>query len=152
MSQDKLLPGGTVKYRENSADSVVFHLFGHTASAPRTMTITRDLPTPRKGNLGTMKVKVNVHMPVDIGTELVPNITPTVIKLETSVPVGSHSAALQAGFESLSKMMYHIFDDDENSGPVRKLFLNGLLPEGSDESWGVNGHDYDLRNGDKPTS
>lgn len=149
MSQNKLLPSGTVKYRENSADSVVFHLKGHTAQAPRTMTITRELPTPRKGNLGTMKLKINVHMPVDIGTETVPNITPSVVKVETSVPVGAHSSALQTAFRAISAMMFSDYENGDASQPVSNLFLYGLLPDGTDGTWNVDDWNYDLLTGEK---
>jgi len=129
-----LLPDGAVKFRENSADSVLFHLKEHTPSAPATMTITRTLPKPRKGNNGTVKVLINARRHVDIqvdGSEGTRSV-PVICKLETSLPVGAEVEVLRSLFGDIKNFVAtgvaSIHDD------VRNVFEIGLLPDGSGES------------------
>jgi hypothetical protein len=84
-----LLQDGAKKFRENSADSVLFHLNQHTPALPRTLTSTRELPKPRKGNLGTNKTFLNFRIMRNIATTgEADKLVPQIVKIETSNPVG----------------------------------------------------------------
>lgn len=134
MTQFNLLPLDTIKYRENSADSVVFHLDGHTPEAPRTCTYTRTLPKPRKGNNGTMKVMLNVRNTVNIGSVEEPNYVPVIAKLETSVPVGASIDDLYytpfGVLEALAGSRPDAVQQIKNNAYAeqRNIFIHGLLP------------------------
>lgn len=126
MPQFQILPVNTVKFRENSSDSVVFHLEGSTAEMPYTMTFTRQLPTARKGNNGTMKTFVNIRFTVNIGTDEVPKYVPQVVKLETSIPVGSEVTTF------VNKLLYPIrllsSNNADTIDELERVFVHGLLP------------------------
>lgn len=127
---NNLLSPSAEKFRENSADSVVFHSLGHTPTSPATVTVTRTLPKPRKGNNGTMKVLVNARRTVDItapgdaGTRPVP----VIVKLETSMPVGADITDLT---HVLVDIMRFAAPVPQTEGDRQKLFQYGLLPDGS---------------------
>lgn len=130
-----LLPQNSVKFRENSADSVVYQLEGHTATEPATLTITRVLPTPRKGNNGTMKVYLNarrttsITVPGDAGSVI--RQVPVICKVETSLPVGADTMVLKQLFSDLSRFMTvnGSADDDQE-----RVFASGLLPDGTGDT------------------
>lgn len=92
------LPVEAVKMRELNGDTTVYALTGHRPDQRRLLTVTSKLPTPRKGNPGT--VKSTVHLLADQpiyntvnGVETV-KMVPTVTKIETSYPVGTDADSL----------------------------------------------------------
>lgn len=130
----QLIPLRSVKFRENSADSVTFNMDGHGADEPRTVTISRSLPTPRKGNQGTVKTFINVRKTVIINEDTA-NEKPVVaiLKIETSVPVGCSDSAIMDMFKSI---LDGLTTTGEYSEPGRirsmsNLFIKGLLPNRS---------------------
>jgi hypothetical protein len=128
MSIDNLLPNGSVKFRETSADSVVFHTIGHTPELPRTMTITRTLPVPRKGNAGTAKIVVSLRVHEDIGTPEAPNVVPIISKFSTSCPVGSKYASMALSLNMFAFLLDRQTYGEETTEQAREdLFLRGYL-------------------------
>lgn len=127
MSTANLLLPGTRKFRENSADSVTYHLSGHTATNPRTITISRTLPTPRKGNPGTCKIAINARNNVTLDvTKPTERVVPVIFKCETSVPVGANIQALEDLFWELKQVL----DWDSNfKNEQSDLFTSGMLPD-----------------------
>lgn len=77
--------------RERGPDTVVYALSGHTPVNPKTLTVTSNLPVPRKGNAGTTKTLVVLRHEVTLnaGTDSEKNV-PIIAKLETSFPVGTN--------------------------------------------------------------
>jgi len=128
-------PIGTKKFRENSADSVLFHLEGHTPELPRTLTVTRNLPTPRKGNAGTMKVTFNVRRSFTLPQGTGYKVVPAIVKLETSMPVG-----LTAGqcIETLNQIMGCVTNDTAYYDTLESIFVLGELPDGQYDDSGYN--------------
>jgi hypothetical protein len=132
------LPSGSVKFREHSADSVVFLLEDHTAEQPRTLTLTRTLPVARKGNAGATKILTNVHINTNIGTDEAPKIVPVVAKLEVSAPVGASSAAIQCAILNATSQLSAENSVYLDSHPLSQqvfdsLYKQGILPEGQGE-------------------
>lgn len=128
----QILPADSLKFRENSADSIVYHLPGHTPTRPFTATVTRALPSPRKGNAGTMKIFVNIRKSEEItGPDGISRIVPVITKLETSVPVGTDA---QTGlFTCLEVIRGFTADlsnpDKDKDATLASLFMAGYLPE-----------------------
>lgn len=111
------------KYRENSKDSIVYIAQSHTVEQPRLVTVTSELPTPRKGNAGTMKTTINSRWTVNIAKDGEPeNNVPVIVKLQTSFPVGSEVSDMQDACHVISNFMAQADADFE------KLFKTGLLP------------------------
>jgi hypothetical protein len=109
----------------------MFHLDGHTAVAPRSLSVTRILPTPRKGNPGTCKTFLNLRLTTDIShTEGVEKLVPTIIKIETSCPVGSDMDPLRLAFVQLANILKPTGPGD-HSAAQRDLFLRGYLLDNS---------------------
>jgi hypothetical protein len=129
MSIEQFIQPGASKFRENSADSVVFNLEGHTPEYPRSLTMTRTLPVPRKGNAGTSKVLLNFRVSANIGTADVPKIVPTILKIETSIPVGTSVDVVKVLFaqaEDVIKMTEA--ETDLGFGTRRnEVFMQGYL-------------------------
>lgn len=112
------------KFRENSKDSIVYIQEGHTVNKPKLVTITSDLPTPRKGNAGTMKTTVNCRVTVNIAPAGEPEIlVPVIAKLQTSFPVGVTLEQMQAASHSLINFL--ALEDAD----FKALFYTGILPE-----------------------
>jgi hypothetical protein len=128
MSNYNMLPDNTTKFRETSADSVVFHLAGHTPELPRTLTQSRILPTPRKGNAGTCKTFLNARVTSNIGSVENPVLVPTIVKLEISCPVGSTSETVHTALTALEGLTAPSHYSDVNSSDARDdLLLSGYL-------------------------
>lgn len=110
------------KLREKSADSTVYVFDDHTVERPHTLTITSTLPTPRKGNPGTVKTQLNMHKTVvlDEGTSNERTV-PLVVKTETSFPVGTSQADREAVLLDMAGLQ-----TCGNQGD--KLLFNGVLP------------------------
>lgn len=125
-----LLPTGSRKFRENTADSVLFHMMEHTADKPSTITVTRTLPTPRKGNPGTQKTTINCRttsiLDVGLATE---RKVPVIVKIETSMPVGANSNDFKRALNNISGAV--IVSLNTLSDEQKDLFITGLLPEAS---------------------
>lgn len=127
-------PFGSKKFRENSADSVLFHLKDHTPELPRTLTVTRTLPTPRKGNAGTMKVQFNLRRNYQIPNGTGFKTVPAIVKLETSMPVGLKPREC---IETLISLI-GVTSLDANFDEIREaIFIRGELPDGIYDSQGV---------------
>jgi hypothetical protein len=116
------------KLREINSDTVQFALTEHTPQNRHLLTVTSKLPTPRKGNPGTVKTTVHMlkdfELTSDDGTK---KLVPVIIKLETSFPVGTNSNELKLSMQKFSSVTqdYEVFAD---------LFANGLLVDVRDES------------------
>lgn len=131
-----LLPTGSRKFRENTADSVLFHMMEHTADRPSTVTVTRTLPTPRKGNPGTQKTTINCRttsiLDVGLATE---RKVPVIVKIETSVPVGADYNDFIRALNNISGAVLVNFNT--LTSEQRDLFITGLLPEAPVATSGV---------------
>lgn len=134
MSKSQIVQSGSEKFRENSADSVTFHNGSHTAILPDTVTISRSLPTPRKGNMGTTKISLNCRKAFVIheGTANEKTVL-GIVKVETSVPVGIDPNEL---FDFVYAALYGFssYRGDMTANGRREsviqLAVNGKLPDG----------------------
>lgn len=112
------------KLREKSADSILYTLEDHAADFPQTVTITSTLPTPRKGNPGTVKTLINVRTTIALD-EGKPSerYVPLIAKLEMSCPVGSTPFNRQNVSYIVAAALLQSNDafDDQ--------FYNGILPQ-----------------------
>lgn len=83
-------PVAIQKLRELSSDSILYTRPEHSVTKPVTVTISSDLPTPRKGNAGTVKTTINsrVTVALDEDTQQEKNV-PVICRVQTSFPVGS---------------------------------------------------------------
>lgn len=127
MSLENMLPPGARKFRENSADSVVYNCIDHSAEQPSTLTISRQLPVPRKGNPGTVKMFINRRKSIVLDRSG-PNerVVPFIVKIETSAPVGTDLGDVTLTLQSILALL-----DDSKSGSqddFRDLYLTGMLP------------------------
>jgi hypothetical protein len=111
------------KFRELSSDKIIYTLPGHSIEKPITLTIQSDLPVPRKGNPGTVKTFVNIRRTVvlDSGLATERNV-PTIVKLETSFPVGTTQADRLAILAQIASVASQSDEAADN------LFYDGLLP------------------------
>lgn len=111
------------KYREHSADSATYIRPGHSIEKPSTITINSDLPTPRKGNPGTMKTTVNCRqsdvLDEGLSTE---RVVPVICKVQTSFPVGCSLAARRSAVKgAIAALLQEDFK-------FNQLFYTGILP------------------------
>jgi len=133
--KSQLVPHGATKFRENSADSVTFHLAEHTAALPSIVTISRTLPTPRKGNAGTMKIFVNFRKSILINSGLADEkIVLQISKLETSIPVGISAAAARVNVRDslLGFITTDSNPDNTTAGrdqSLEDMLVTGILPD-----------------------
>lgn len=104
-----LLPGDGIlteitKFRELSPNKTQYIFDDHTIEMPHTVTITSILPSPRKGNPGTLKTQLNYHRTVIADAGLpTQRYVPQVVKIETSFPVGTdHEEMIQTFLMGLS--------------------------------------------------
>lgn len=111
------------KFREVSAGKIVYNLPGSSIEVPKTLTVTSILPTPRKGNPGTVKTLFNLHNQVTLDEGLpTQRQAPIVLKLEVSFPLGSTDAdrgdilSMLAGFSNYME------------ADMKALLANGVLP------------------------
>lgn len=116
-------PVQLTKFRELSADSILYLRIGHTADLPKQITVTSDLPVPRKGNPGTVKTTINSRYSavLDKG-EPTERVVPVICKIMTSYPVGTSLADRREavrGAIALAMTDDAIFDE---------LFYTGILP------------------------
>lgn len=133
MPKSQIVTPGSRKFRENSADSVTFHNTDHSAVLPDTTSISRSLPTPRKGNMGTTKISLNCRKAFVIHKDTANEKTVLgIIKVETSVPVGIDAD----DFYSLvyQSLQGFITQSDGTSYEGRlesivRLVVNGELPD-----------------------
>lgn len=112
------------KFRELSNDKILYNCPGHSIELPQTVTITSTLPTPRKGNPGTVKTLVNVRRTIVLGegTASERNV-PVVAKIELSLPLGTSAAERKAIMQQSASALL-MSDDDATS-----LFYTGILPQ-----------------------
>lgn len=112
------------KFREVAAGKIVYNLPGSSIEVPKVLTVTSTLPTPRKGNPGTVKTLFNLHNQVTLDTGLpTQRQAPIVVKLEVSFPLGSTDSDRE---ESL--MMVGLLCD-YSDGVLEALLKNGVLPQ-----------------------
>jgi hypothetical protein len=140
------VPMDSVKFRELSQDSVQYLLPGHSVEYPKTITVSRNLPIPRRGNRGTNKTTINTHIYVNVGTTESPKIVPVVCRLEVSAPVGcSREDIIEALFATTHGVGQRVTAavaantsllDDANDG-ISNLLRDGILPEGVSD-WATN--------------
>lgn len=126
---NKFVPKGAVKFRENSADQVVFHLKDHSVELPHTLTITRTLPEPRRGHYGTQKFYFNYRKTINMGSEQEKKLAPVITKIETSVPVGAEAIELANVLSNASLLIAPSAD----SGDIIDALRAGLLPDAAGE-------------------
>jgi len=131
------------KLREKSADSVLYTLRHHNIEMPQTLTVTSSLPSPRKGNPGTVKTVMNLRLTdkLDRGLPTERNV-PIIIKLETSFPVGSDSTKRMSALLAMATVL------TQAPNAADSLFYSGLLPEFTSEASG--GGDQPGDDGDGP--
>lgn len=118
--------GGPVrKFREQAGNKVQYLLPGHSSANSRTITATSVLPVPRKGNPGTLKTAVNVHLGVTLDAgKVTERVVPVVAKLETSLPMGINPAELELAMSYL-----HGATDILTDEIAKDLFCVGILPQ-----------------------
>lgn len=118
--------GGPVrKFREQAGNKVQYLLPGHSSANSRTITATSVLPVPRKGNPGTLKTTVNVHLGVTLDAgKLTERVVPVVAKLETSFPMGTTPQDQETAISYL-----HGATDILNDAIAKDLFCIGILPQ-----------------------
>jgi hypothetical protein len=111
------------KLRELSPDSINYTRVGHTVQLPVTVTVSSELPTPTKGNAGTVKTTINSRVNVMLapGTPNEKRV-PVICKVQTSFPVGT---TLEDRRKAVQGALAALLQDDEN---FDKLFYHGLLP------------------------
>lgn len=111
------------KFRELSADSIVYLNDDHNVELPRHITLTSELPVPRKGNMGTLKTTVNARYSVELnaGTDEA-KVVPVICKIQTSFPVGTTLADRKAAVARACALALQ--DDPEFDA----LFGTGILP------------------------
>jgi len=135
MSKSQIVIFGATKFRENSADSVTFHCDDHTAGLPSTQSFSRILPTPRKGNLGTVKALMNARKAfvINSGTATEKSVL-GIIKVETSVPVGVSENEFRLYLTEVLKGYNTSQSENGGSDAGRNksntdMTVNGLLPD-----------------------
>lgn len=97
-SGESALPVTGQMQREISSDTVRFALDNHTPSQRELLTVTSKLPTPRKGNAGTVKNTIHFLKDLSVGTfdnSGQENYAPAIIRIETSFPVGTDPEILR---------------------------------------------------------
>jgi hypothetical protein len=111
------------KLRELSPDSINYTRIGHSVQLPITVTVSSDLPSPTKGNAGTVKTTINSRVNVMLA-EGTPNEkrVPVICKVQTSFPVGTTLADRR---KAVNGAVAALLQDDE---AFDKLFYHGLLP------------------------
>jgi len=78
------------KFREVSADKLIFNGPGHSIELPEQLTVTSTMPTPRKGNPGPVKTSLSFNKSIILDQGLDSQRTaPIVIKVDVSLPVGT---------------------------------------------------------------
>nr|6YFG_AA Chain AA, coat protein [Beihai levi-like virus 32]6YFG_AB Chain AB, coat protein [Beihai levi-like virus 32]6YFG_AC Chain AC, coat protein [Beihai levi-like virus 32]6YFG_AD Chain AD, coat protein [Beihai levi-like virus 32]6YFG_AE Chain AE, coat protein [Beihai levi-like virus 32]6YFG_AF Chain AF, coat protein [Beihai levi-like virus 32]6YFG_AG Chain AG, coat protein [Beihai levi-like virus 32]6YFG_AH Chain AH, coat protein [Beihai levi-like virus 32]6YFG_AI Chain AI, coat protein [Beih len=125
-------PIAIFKLRELSSDSTLFTLPGHSVTLPNTLGIVSHLPTPRKGNPGTVKTMRNLRKTILLGAGTASErAVPIVIKTETSFPVGTTE---EDRAEVLKQMASFLIEEVKNnqelaySGYVQdKYFIEDLV-------------------------
>lgn len=124
-----ILPPFSRKFRETNADTTVFQQGDHSATRPALVTVTRILPTPRKGNPGTQKVTINYRrttvLDVGLPTE---RMAPVILKIETSIPVGTDVTDILDLFKAPSAAL-SVSDPAVLENFQKDLFITGLLPD-----------------------
>lgn len=112
------------KLRDLSADSALYMQSFGTPDLPRQVTIKSELPTPRKGSLGTTKTYINVRHMVKINQGLEnERSVPLVLKIETSVPIGTTVPELSTILHEGSIIL------TQTDNELYRRFVTGLLPE-----------------------
>lgn len=112
------------KFREVAAGKIVYNLPGSSIEVPKTLTVTSTLPTPRKGNPGTVKTLFNIHNQVTLDKGLpTERQAPIVVKLDVSFPLGSTEADRAETLAMLSGLY------DYTDAELNALLKNGVLPK-----------------------
>nr|APG77094.1 hypothetical protein [Beihai levi-like virus 29] len=112
------------KFRELSANKIMYVFDDHTPANPHTLTVTSVLPAPRKGNPGTMKTTMAFHKSVtlDAGTAA-ERAVPVVARLETSFPMGTSKADRKAVLNALAA------GTSLDDVTISSLLEKGILPQ-----------------------
>lgn len=114
------------KFRELSPNKIQYIFDDHTVEAPHSVTITSILPSPRKGNPGTLKTMLNYHRTVIADTGLpTERRVPQVVKLETSFPVGTTQEDMVKTF--LAAMSVPWCRNDQDVEKIIGLLSRGIL-------------------------
>lgn len=110
------------KLREISADTIMYTRSEHSVTHPVTVTVSSELPVPRKGNAGTVKTTVNSRVTVNIdeGTASEKSV-PVICKVQTSFPVGT---TLTQRRSAIAGALTALLQDDAE---FDSLFYKGLL-------------------------
>lgn len=112
------------KFREIGADKFTYTLAGFTLDKQNLLTVQSVLPSPRKGNPGTLKTFFNFRKQVtlDAGTAS-EREAPIVVKIEMSFPLGAHIDDKNAARAYLATLA------DVSDTEVNNLVYNGIMPQ-----------------------
>lgn len=112
------------KFREIASDKFTYTLTGFSLDNQNLLTVQSVLPSPRKGNPGTLKTFFNFRKQVtlDAGTAS-EREAPIVIKVEMSFPLGSHVDEKNAARAYLATLA------DITDPEVNNLVYNGIMPQ-----------------------
>lgn len=112
------------KFREIASDKFTYTLAGFTLDQQNLLTVQSILPSPRKGNPGTLKTLLNFRKQVTLDAGLsTERQAPIVIKVEMSFPLGSSIAEKDAARAYLATLA------DVDDTEVSQLVYNGILPQ-----------------------
>jgi hypothetical protein len=111
------------KFREVSSDKIVYNLPGSSIEDPKQITVTSTLPTPRKGNPGTVITAFNIRRLVvlDAGTDS-ERKAPIVVKVQYSLPLGSTQVDREAAFADVVGLTEY------TDAKLLGLVKNGVFP------------------------
>lgn len=112
------------KFREIAADKFTYTLSGFTLDKQNLLTVQSTLPSPRKGNPGTLKTSLNFRKQVTLDAGLSTERTaPIVIKVDMSFPLGATVADKDVVRAYLAKLA------NVSDTTVNELVYNGILPQ-----------------------
>jgi hypothetical protein len=112
------------KFREVAAGKIVYNLPNSSIEVPKILTVTSTLPTPRKGNPGTVKTLFNIHNQVTLDAGLpTQRQAPIVLKLEVSFPLGSTDADREETLLMVGGLCNYA------DAELQALLKNGVLPK-----------------------
>lgn len=112
------------KFREISTDKVTYTLAGFTLDKQNLLTVQSILPSPRKGNPGTLKTAFNFRKQVTLDAGLsTEREAPIVIKVDMSFPLGASVDDKNAARAYLATLA------DIADAEVNSLVYNGILPQ-----------------------
>lgn len=114
------------RLRRLAPGKALYGMYGNEPGNQQQLTVETIYPTPRAGNPGTCKTKLNMRMDEEIVVDGETRKVPLIIKVETSFPVGTDEG-IHATI--LSRMASLLAPQGDDSTVEREdLFYLGILP------------------------